>query len=441
MKEILVLGAGMVARPLVRYLLEQPDFQVRCASRTVSKAEKLIEGHPRGEAQSLNVKDAPAVEGLITQADLVVSLLPWVHHMKVARLCLDRGKPMVTTSYVSKEMEQLDEKAKEAGIIILNEIGLDPGIDHMSAVKIMHEVRAKAGTIKSFRSYCGALPAPEANTNPWGYKFSWSPRGVLLAAKNQARYLEDGEDVLVPGEELFEDCSTISIEGLGDFEVYANRDSMPYIEKYELSEIETMFRGTLRYPGWCETWKSIGGLGLLNEEERTDLEGLSFRAFLGKLIQSEEEGSLEKNLASYLGIDEDSDVMKRFRWLGLLSDEPLPVQSGSALDVLGALMLDKLKYEEGERDMVVLHHDFVAELSDGRQKITSTMIDFGIPGGDSAVARTVGLPAAIGVKLILEGTIKETGVRIPVDPQIYEPVLAELEQQGIASTEKSEVLH
>lgn len=429
----------MVARPLVRYLLDQEGFHVKCASRTVAKAEKLIEGHRRGEAQSLNVDDRAAVEVLVVAADLVISLVPWVHHMKVAELCLRHRRPMVTTSYVSKEMQQLDEEARDADIIILNEIGLDPGIDHMSAVKIIHEVHGKGGKIQSFRSYCGALPSPEANTNPWGYKFSWSPRGVLLAAKNQARYLKHGEEVVVPGEELFDDCSTIYIEGLGDFEVYPNRDSLPYVGKYEIPEAETMFRGTLRYPGWCETWKKIGELGLLDEEERADLGGLSFREFMKKLTGSEEE-DVEAGLASSLGIEEDSDVMKRFKWLGLLSDEPLPIQSGSALDLLGAQMLERLKYDQGERDVVILHHEFFAELSDGRQRITSTLIDFGIPGGDSAVARTVGLPAAIATKLILEGKIAQKGVRIPVEPSIYEPVLAELEHQGIASAEQSEVL-
>lgn len=446
MKNILILGAGMVARPLVRYLLAQDDFRIVVASRTVSKAENLVGDHPRGEAQQLDVSNTEALKELISHSDLVISLLPYVHHIKVAKYCIERKKPMVTTSYVSEEMQRLNGEAEDADIIILNEIGLDPGIDHMSAIKLIHRVQGKGGKVSSFCSYCGALPAPEAATNPFRYKFSWSPRGVVLAAKNDAKYLRDGREVYVPWKHLFENCSTINLEGLGDLETYPNRNSLGYIQKYGITTTRTMFRATLRYPGWCETWKKLVDLGFLDEEER-DLQGLTYQKFIGSLIARIPTGGLTAHenvklaVANFLQIDENSPVMQRLEWLGLFSEEPLGLQRGSALDILATRLLEKLKYEEGERDMVVLHHDIIGEYpGDHKERITSTLIDYGKPEGDTSVARTVGLPAAIASKLILKEKIMLKGVQIPTNPSIYEPVLKELEEQGITFREKTEKL-
>lgn len=435
MSNVLVLGAGLVAGPLVRYLLGQPDFHVKVASRTLSKAEKLVSGHERGEAEQLNVEDGEKLDSLISSADLVISILPYIHHVKVAKLCIKHRKNMVTTSYVSDAMRELDSQAKEAGIIILNEIGLDPGIDHMSAMRIIHYVQNNGGRVASFYSYCGGLPAPEANTNPFGYKFSWSPRGVLLASKNSARYLKDKKELFVPSEELFDHYWLIEIEGLGKFEAYPNRNSLPYIETYGISGIDTMYRGTLRNLGWCETMRNIVKLGLLSIEEMEGIENLNAGDFMVKLIDTREGEHTKKALASYLKIDENSEVIRRFEWLGLLSQDPLPIQKGSPLDVLGSLMLEKLQYERGERDMVILHHEFTAEYPDKKEKITSTLIDFGIPNGDTSMSRTVGLPAAIGAKMILSGEIRGKGVHIPVKSEIYGPILKELEKQGIVFKE------
>lgn len=440
MKKILILGAGLVAKPLVQYFLDQPEFEVKVASRTVSKAEKLIDNHPQGEAKQLNLKDEGTLKGEIAQADIVISMVPYTFHTKVANYCIELKKHMVTTSYVSETMKQLDSRAKNAGILILNEVGLDPGIDHMEAMRIIHEVKEKGGKITSFTSYCGGLPAPEANTNPFGYKFSWSPVGVLLAGKNSAQYYRDGERVFIPSKELFENYSIVTIEGLGEFEGYPNRDSMPYIELYGIQSTNTMLRGTLRNKGWCETMKKIADLGLLDQEEK-DWSGLTCREFLSKLLNAPEEGDIKKALAKALDIAEDSPVVGRMEWLGLLDDAPLPVSEGSALDVLAAKMLEKLQYGEGERDMIVLQHTFEASYPEGKkEKIISTLIDFGIPHGDSSMARTVGLPAAIGTKLIMEGKIRKQGVHIPVHPEIYIPILEELKTLGIAFKEKREEL-
>ena len=438
MKKILILGAGLVARPLVRYLLGQPDFEVEVASRTVSKAIKLINGHPKGEAKELNLKDEEGLKERISKADLVISMVPYSFHPKVAKYCIDYQKHMVTTSYVSEVMKNLDEEAKRAGIIILNEVGLDPGIDHMEAMRIIHEVEENGGEILSFTSYCGGLPAPEANTNPFGYKFSWSPIGVLLAGKNSAQFLKDGQQVFIPPENLFENYSIIHIEELGEFEGYPNRNSLPYIELYGIESTNTMLRGTLRNKGWCATMKKMVDLGLLDEREE-DWTGLTYKDFLRNLMNEPSDMDLKKALSSHLNIDEDSDIFSRFEWLGLLSDDPLPVTKGSALDILGAKMLEKLQYEEGERDMIILQHIFIVAYKDGKkEKITSTLIDFGIPNGDTSMARTVGLPAAISTRLILEEKIKRTGVVIPITPEIYTPILNELKEVEIAFKEKRE---
>ncbi|MBC8450224.1 MAG: saccharopine dehydrogenase NADP-binding domain-containing protein [Chloroflexi bacterium] len=439
MQRVLILGAGLVARPLVRYLLEHPDFCVTVASRTVSKAQQMIAGHRQGQAIALDMANDDRLDLLVEEHDLAVSLLPSTHHVRVAQSCIAHGKHMVTTSYVSEAMRALDGAAKEAGIIILNEIGVDPGIDHMAAMKIIHRVQAAGGEITSFTSWCGGLPAPEANSNPLGYKFSWSPRGVIAAGRSAARFLRDGQEVFISGEELFDHYWMAPIEGLGDFEGYPNRNSLPYMETYGIPTTRGMFRGTLRNEGWCATLKKLGELGLFSDEERHDLTGLTFRELSVRLVGSRGD-RLEADLAAYLGIEPDAQVMSNLAWLGLWSDEPLPAGRRTLLGVLAARMLQKMSYEPGERDMLILQHEFLAQYPDGQERITSTLIDFGIPYGDSSMSRTVGLPAAIGVKMVLQGQIAARGVLTPVLPEIYEPALAELEELGIRCVEKSEVL-
>ncbi|MFH1143771.1 MAG: saccharopine dehydrogenase C-terminal domain-containing protein [Candidatus Eisenbacteria bacterium] len=435
MASVLLLGAGLVTRPLVRYLLDQPGLKLTIASRTVSKAEALLEGHPQGRAMALLVDDDPALSHLISRHDLTISLLPYTYHVRVAKHCIEHGKHMVTTSYISPAMKELDRPAREAGITILNEIGVDPGIDHMSAMRVIHDVAARGGRVVSFSSYCGGLPAPEANTNPWGYKFSWSPRGVLLAGRNDGRFLKDGAIVDIPGRELFAHFETVPVPGAGDFEGYTNRDCLGYVGLYGLAGIPSMFRGTLRYPGWCKTMKAVVDLGYLDDSPRGDLRGRSFRQLAGMLVPSAAgAGDTAQAVADHLGIGRDANPIQRMEWLGLFSDEPLP-DAPSILDVMVARMLEKLSYRPGERDMLVLHHQFGAEFPGRREHITSTMVDFGIPGGDSSMARTVSLPAAIGTRLILENRIDLTGVLAPVVPEIYEPVLSELESMNIVCKE------
>ena len=442
MKKILVLGAGLVSRPLVRYLLDQPDFQVTVASRTVSKAEALVAGHPDGTTLQLLADDTPKLERLISAHDLAISLLPAPLHPVVAELCIRHKKHMVTTSYVSEKMNSFDGPARDARVMVLNEIGVDPGIDHMSAMRIIHDVAKRGGQVSSFKSYCGGLPAPEANDNPWGYKFSWSPRAVCTAGKNTGRFREDGREVNIPGPELFTCRHPVTVEGIGELEAYPNRDSLGYIDIYGLKGIETMFRGTLRYPGWCVCLKAVVDLGMLEEAPVTYSTGTTFARWSAGLIGAESPADIRRQVADYLKMDAAADVFDRLEWLGLFSDEPLPItgQETTVLDILAARMNEKMPYRKGERDMIILMHKFIANFP-GRpdEHITSTLIDYGQPNGDSSMARTVSLPAAVGAKLILTGRIKETGVQIPVKPEIYNPVLDELAKMDIRCIENTKM--
>lgn len=440
MKKILVLGAGSVTRPHVRYLLDVPEFEVTVASRTVSKAQALINGHPRGKARALNVKNKSALEGLIQQADLAVSMLPYRYHPEVAALCVKHRKHMVTTSYVKSKMQALDGPAKEAGVLLLNEIGVDPGIDHMSAMKVIDEVKRKGGEITSFVSWCGGLPAPEASDNPFGYKFSWTPKGVLLASKNPARFQKDGKIVKVPGEELFSHYQMVHINGLGEFEGYPNRDSLPYTQTYDIQPSDSMFRGTLRNVGWCATLEQIVDMGLLDETP-LQTQPATLREFTAQLLGVSADVDLPQHLAEKWKLELDAKPITDLAWLGLFSADPLPEGKETPVDILVARMQPLMAYKPGERDMLIMQHNFVAEYPDRKESITSTMIDYGIPHGDTSMARTVGLPAAIAVRMILQGEIPElTGVHVPVTPKIYAPVLAELGELGISLTETVEMI-
>jgi saccharopine dehydrogenase-like NADP-dependent oxidoreductase len=434
-KRVLVLGAGLVARPLVRYFLARPGIRVTVADRERDRADALVAGAANGVAPAFDVDDAARLAALVADCDLAVSLLPYVHHAAVAEACIARGRHLVTTSYVSDAMRALDARARAAGVVLLNEVGLDPGIDHMSAMRIFDGVAARGGRVVSFRSYCGGLPAPEADTNPLGYKFSWSPRGVLLAGRNPARYLEDGEVVEVPGPELFDHHRAVEVPGAGTFEGYPNRDSLGYRDVYGLGDARTVFRGTLRLPGWCRAMKKMADLGMFALEPLAGPAPATWAEWTARLAGLPSTAGLRAAVAERIAVPVDSNILDRWEFLGLFSDEPLPGGSIAPLDTLVARMQEKMAYGPGERDQVVLFHEVVAEYPDHRERITSTLVAFGEPGGDSAMSRTVGLPAAIGARMVLEGRVRLTGVHVPVTPAIYGPVLDELATLGIECRE------
>lgn len=440
MKNVLVLGAGLVARPLANYLLDLTEISVVVADVEPARAEKLVAGHPRGRAVTLDIADRGALAQAIGKADLIVSLVPYTFHPLVAELAVEQGKHVVTASYVGPAMRGLDARAKEKGSVLLNELGLDPGIDHMEAMRIIHEVHETGGRVLAFTSWCGGLPAPESNTNPFGYKFSWSPRGVLLASKNSARFLKDGRIVSIPAADLFASPETIPIPGLGAFEGYPNRDSVSYKETYGIPEAQSILRGTLRYAGWCETLRKMVELGLLDETPK-DRTGATFSGLMAELAGAAPGADVRAAVAARLGLPADSAVLDRFAWLGLFEAEPLPLPKGSAFDDLAALMVEKLVYGAGERDMIVLQHEFLVRTASGRnERIVSSLIDYGVPGGDTSMSRTVGLPAAIGARLILEGRIHAPGVQVPVLPEIYNPILDELAGLGVRFDEKRQYI-
>jgi saccharopine dehydrogenase (NADP+, L-glutamate forming) len=431
LKRVLVLGSGLVSGPMVKDLARHEDILLTVADADLGKAERAVLGHPRARAAAVSIEDASRVAALVGEADLVVSLLPFTLHPKVARIALDRRVPLITTSYVSPEMRALDGEARSAGVLLLNEIGLDPGLDHMSAMRMIRAARGEGRRLLSFRSCCGGLPAPEANTNPWGYKFSWSPRGVLAAGRNAARWLEDGVIVDVPGPELFRRAAPYDVPGIGKLEVYPNRDSTAYVSLYGVAGIQTMFRGTLRYPGWCETLDAASRLGLLDDTVRRFRAGTTYEGLMDALA-AHGEGTTADRVAARLGLAADGEVMRRFAWAGLFSSASLPSDAAAPIDALCARLAASMAYAENERDMIVLQHELATADEAGRTALRkSTLIAYGEPGGDSAMSRTVSLPAAAAARLILDGKIRESGVRIPVDPEIFDPVLDLLAPAGI----------
>ena len=435
MQKVLILGAGMVVKPIVTYLLEK-NYQVTVASRTKSKAENMIDGHPNGTPVEWTVDKQVELDRMIIDHDITVSLLPWVHHIMVAEKCIAHKKNMVTTSYVKPEMNALHNKAIDAGIIILNELGLDPGIDHMGAMRIIDHVHSEGGKIEEFYSICGALPAPEAADNPFKYKFSWSPKGVVMAGNNDGKYLRYGKIVEVPTEDLFKNPLSVDFPEVGKLEIYPNRDSLPYIELYGIPETQTMMRGTFRHPGWCESIDAMKAMKLITTDTY-DFTGKTYADMVSMLIGEFNSENIKQKVSDYLGIPVDAHAIKAMEWLGLFDKEQMNRQKDTPFEITSDLMIEKMELGREERDMVAMQHVFLASYPDGKKEvIKSSMLDFGTLATDTAVARTVALPAAVGVEMILSGDIQEKGVQIPVIPGIYNPILNKLEEMDIKMVEE-----
>jgi saccharopine dehydrogenase-like NADP-dependent oxidoreductase len=440
-KLVLVLGDGLVAGPLVRWLACREDVTITVASLVEEEARRLVGDHPRGTARGVNVADAAELARLFAGSDVVVSLVPAPLPPLVARLAVHARVHLVTTSYVSPEMRALDAEARAAGVALLNEVGLDPGLDHMEAMRLIGGIRAEGGTLRGFVSACGSLPAPEAADNPWRYKFAWSPRGALVAATQSARYLAGGDEVLVPGETLFEACRATAIDGVGPLELYPNRDSLHYVEVYGLHDVADMMRATLLYPGFCETMRAVNALGLLELTERDHPAGASWRDLTAARL-APGPGAIRERVAGALGLDPGHAVLERLAWAGLFEDTPLPARRRAPLDLLAERLAERMRYREGERDMVVQRHEFDWTDRHGRARRTvSSLVAYGEPGGESATARTVSLPAAVAVELLLDGDVALAGVVVPTSRELYEPILARLAAEaGIAFGDSSRSL-
>jgi saccharopine dehydrogenase-like NADP-dependent oxidoreductase len=428
MRKVLVLGAGLVTKPMIDYYLDTCGYEVVLASRTVSKCERMIAGRPDGKAVTLLAEDADFLEGLIREADLVVCLIPRNFHMQVADLCIENRKNMITTDFETPEMRELDERVRAADLLILNEIGEDPGLDHMGAVEAIDAVKAEGGRVTALASYGSGIPSREANTNPFGYKFSWSPHGLIMSAKMTAAYLREGKTVEVP--QIFDHHWLVDVEGLGTFEAYPNRDCRGYVEKFGLDPDVSIYRGLLRYVGYCNTMLNLKKLGLLETGEEESFAGKTNAGLVAELIGAEGPAGLKQRVAERLGLKLNDDVMERLDWLGLFRDDPIAIERGIKSDVLVDLMVKKLSYRPGERDWIIVHNEVTAEFSDRRELRSATMAVEGIPNGDSAMSRAVALPTAIAGRLILEGKIEARGVIMPTLREIYQPVLTEMKTFG-----------
>jgi len=436
-KKVLLLGAGRVARPLAEYLTGLSWVELRVGSLYPEEGKRLLEGLGRGSSFVLDARDEAALARAVEGADLVVSLLPASEHPRVARVCLEKGRHLATASYAGKEMRALDGEARRKGLVLLNECGLDPGLDHMSAVRMIRRIHGEGGRVLAFRSFCGGLPAPEANTNPIGYKLSWSPEGVLAAAVRPARFLEGGKVREVEGRDLFLHCRPVTVPGLGTFEGYPNGDSLPYRDAYGIGEAGDLLRGTLRNPGHCEAWSAWVRMGLLDGERIFDLSGLTWAGFSRALGEGHPGEDPRKALAGKAGVEEDHPALRNLEWLGFFREDPLPVERASARELLARRMGELCRFQQGERDMVVLQHEFRVSRPGGKEGLCSSrLVAFGEPGGDTAMARTVALPLAVAVKLLLSGEVALKGLVLPVEPLLYEPVLKELEEVGIRFQEE-----
>ncbi len=434
MKKVLILGAGLVARPIIEYLLEK-DFSLMVASPMKERADDMIRGNPNGSSLLWSMDDPQTLDRLVSEHDITVSLLPYKFHASVARFCLKHKKPLVTTSYVQKEIMDMDYDAKKAGIIFLNEVGLDPGIDHMSAMRIIDFIHGKGGKVEEFYSLCGALPAPEVADNPLGYKFTWSPKGVILASLNSAIYLKKEKKVFIEPVNLFRDIFRFEFPGIGELEVYPNRDSMSYIDIYRIPETRTMYRGTFRYKGWCETLDAMKSLRMLDDTMR-DYSGYSCVGFIAERAGLSG-NDLKKDLSVRLGKDYGSPAMKSLEWLGFFSNEKLGYSVTTPFEITSDRMISRMSLSDNERDTVIMQHIFLVSWPDGRKEvIKSSLLDFGTPATNTAIARTVALPAAIAVRMILANKITLTGVHRPVLPEIYDPILNELKTLGIEMKEE-----
>ena len=427
MANILLLGAGFVTGPLVEYL-HKKNHQITVGSQYLYEAEELVAGRDGLTPLQVDVTNDEELSGLVEHADLVISFVPFQFHVAVAKICVAQKTSLVTASYTHEDMWKLDQAAKDAGITILNEIGVDPGIDHMTAMQVIDEAHEKAQKVEALVSWCGGIPAPEANNNPLGYKFSWSPMAVLSAVSNDAHYLRSGEPKSIPGDELLASMRDVTLNRHMDLKGYANRDSLGYKEDYRIPEVQTLLRGTLRYPGFGPVIEAAKNIGLLSGDAFGSEGNKSWRQLMSDLS-----GVSSSDLVDSL--TDNADINRNFEWLGCFSEDL--VDGNSPIQAFCNLLCDKLKYEEGEQDMIVMQHRMIL-VNDQGDKIfhRSTLVEKGESDGFSAMAKTVGYPAAIAADMILSGQIDRKGVCIPVTKDIYQPVLAELEKLNIKMTEE-----
>jgi saccharopine dehydrogenase (NADP+, L-glutamate forming) len=440
MQKILILGAGMSSSTLIRYLLDhsaENNWRILLGDINEGLARRKIAGHPRGKAVRLDILEEGLRAKFINEADIVISMLPARMHHLVAEQCVKNRKPLVTASYVSDKIRGLDAEARRQGVLLLNEMGVDPGIDHMSAMQIIHRIHHMGGRIDVFESHTGGLVAPTYDNNPWRYKFTWNPRNVVLAGQAGARFLHNGKFKYIPYHKLFQRFEIIRVLDLGKFESYPNRDSLTYQEDYQLHDLSTMFRGTIRRVGFCDAWNALVQLGATDDSYEVEFPGqMTYRDFTNSFLAYNIVDPVETKLARYLQIDPNGDIMQKLAWLGLFERRIAGVQDRTPARILQYLLEEKLALEPDDRDMIVMQHQFEYILEGTKKRVVSSMAFIGEDSTNTAMSITVGLPVAIAAKLILRGKLKLTGVHIPIHPEIYEPVLDELQNFGIRFIEE-----
>ncbi|MFO0477165.1 MAG: saccharopine dehydrogenase C-terminal domain-containing protein [Bacteroidota bacterium] len=440
MSKILIIGAGRSSSSLIEYLLLNArlyKWQITIADSNIKLIEsKIINYENVANALEFDVTNSTVRKKLISESDFVVSMLPAFMHIEVAKDCVEYSKHLATASYVSAEMKALDTEAKQKNILLLNECGLDPGIDHASAMKIIKNIQDKGGKITKFQSFCGGLVAPESNDNPWGYKFSWNPRNVVLAGQGAAQYIEDGDLKFIPYNRLFTQISTIQIDGHGSFDAYANRDSISYKEPYGLLDVKYMLRGTLRQKGYCKAWNVFVKLGLTDDTYKIKIPNdFNYTSLIQSFLPLGK-GTVKEKLISFMGKDIDEEVIKQLDYLELFSNKPIRLKEASPAELLQNLLEEKWLLKHGDKDMIVMQHLFEYEINSQIKQITSSLVVEGDDEVQTAMAKTVGLPLAITIKNFLIGKFKLYGVQIPIVKEIYEPLLEELETLNIKFNEK-----
>ncbi|MCA0930960.1 saccharopine dehydrogenase NADP-binding domain-containing protein [Lutimonas saemankumensis] len=442
MRRILIVGAGRSSSALVRYLLEkseQEKLSVIIADVSIENAKKLVGGHKNGKIVNLDIFNVERRKEIIQESDIVISMLPARFHLEVAKDCLEFGKNLVTASYISEELKAMNDEVLEKGLIFMNEIGLDPGIDHMSAMQVIDRIKEKGGKMILFESFTGGLVAPESDDNLWNYKFTWNPRNVVVAGQGGiAKFIQEGKYKYIPYHKLFRRTEFLSIEGFGKFEALANRDSLNYREIYGLQDALTLYRGTIRRVGFSRAWNIFVQLGMTDDSYVMEgSENMSYREFTNSFLPYKPHDSVELKLRHYLKIDQDDVIWEKLLEIDIFNpDKIVGLKNATPAQILQKILMDSWTLSEEDKDMIVMYHKFGFELNGVKRQIESNMVVLGEDQTYTAMAKTVGLPVAMATLDILNGKIKNPGVQLPIAKEVYDPILEELKDYGITFNEK-----
>jgi len=441
MKKILIFGAGRSSTSLIKYLLEhsnEEDWTITILDNDLQACKRKVGNHSRAKCYAVDANKSEERIKYLTDCNVVVSMLPAHMHYEVLKDAISCGVDVITPSYVSNEIMSLDKQAIDAGVIVLNEMGLDPGIDHMSAMKVIDEIKSNGGQLTGFESFTGGLVAPESDDNPWNYKFTWNPRNVVLAGQGgAAKFIQKGQYKYIPYNKIFRRTEIIDIDEYGKFEGYANRDSLRYRSIYGLDDISTMYRGTLRKLGFCRAWNIFVQLGATDDSYVIEgSEDMTHRDFINSFLAFNSHDSVELKLRYYLGIDQDDYIWEKLVWLGIFENKKVGIKNATPAQILQKILMDRWTLSEDDKDMIVMWHKFNFSIEGEQKELHSHMVYIGQDDTYTAMSDTVGIPVGIAVKMLLREKIKRKGIQLPIHEDIYLPILKELETKGINFKEK-----